>query len=138
MGSVSSVNPGVQDLLQTLSNVDSPVLSSSKAVSALQSASPSDIVQLSMEATQLEGIDTMFGMTNTASSTADPILASLENLATGSNSSAATGSSGASTTTSAATRALNSETALQAAETQALFGAGNTDPLANSLFSTTA
>ena len=66
MGSVSSTNPGVADLLQTLSKVGSPLASSSKDVSALEKASPADLVQLSTAAMQLENVDTLFGGTTGA------------------------------------------------------------------------
>ena len=70
MGSVSSsLNPGVADLLQSLTNVNSPVASSPTLVSALEKAPASDIVQLSAEATQLESVDALFGISSpTASS----------------------------------------------------------------------
>lgn len=69
MGSVSSsINPGVADLLQTLSNVNSPVLNSPAAVSALEKAPSADIVQLSEEATQLAGVDALFGISTPSSS----------------------------------------------------------------------
>jgi len=60
MGSVSSANPGLTDLLQTLSGI-SPVLSSPSVTSALEKASPADIVQLSTAATELESVDALFG-----------------------------------------------------------------------------
>ncbi len=64
MASVSSINPGLADLLQTLANIQSPVVSSPAAVSALEKASPTDLVQLSEAALQLEGLDEMFGFQN--------------------------------------------------------------------------
>ncbi len=69
MGTVAPVNPGVADLLQILSNAGSPslssALSSSPVQAALQSASPADIVQLSIQATQLQVANDLFA-------TADP------------------------------------------------------------------
>ncbi len=66
MGSVSSsLNPGLADLFQTLSNIDSPLLPSPAVTSALENASPTDIVQLSLAADQLQNVDAMFGMPNT-------------------------------------------------------------------------
>ena len=65
MASVTSVNPGVSDLLQTLSSVGSTslssALSSSKVQSALQTASPGDLVQLSQAALQLQQAVGLFG-----------------------------------------------------------------------------
>ena len=57
MGSVSSVNPGVANLLQTLTNLNSPVMSSPAAVAALKKAPAADIVQLSDSAAQLQGVE---------------------------------------------------------------------------------
>jgi hypothetical protein len=60
MGSVS--NTGVTSLLQILSDSGSPVLSSPALVSDLQNASPADIIQLSISAIQLQGMDTLLGI----------------------------------------------------------------------------
>ena len=113
MGSVSSLNPGVENLLQTLSNVNSPVLSSPAAVSALENASPADIVQLSSEANQLQSVDAMFGIPEGSSSPVNSILSTLE-------------SSSSSANPSTGTEVAKYEGALQAADTQALFGAWST------------
>lgn len=51
-------------LIQTLSNVDSPALSSTAVTSALENASPSDIVHLSLASDQLQNVDAIFGMPN--------------------------------------------------------------------------
>jgi len=74
MGSVSSTNPGLQNLLQTLSNLNSPVLSSPVVTSALQKAPAADIVQLSVAATQLEGVDAMFGISDGSSTGTSSVL----------------------------------------------------------------
>jgi len=64
MASVASVNPGVSDVLQTLSGVASgplsSALSSSSVQSALQNASPTDIAQLSQLAQQLVEANGLF------------------------------------------------------------------------------
>ena len=74
MGSVSSsLNPGVADLLQTLANVNSPVLSSPAVVSALEKAPASDIVQLSAEATQLQNMDALFGLSAASNSNVNEV-----------------------------------------------------------------
>jgi hypothetical protein len=134
MGSVSSANPGLQNLLQTLSNLNSPVLSSPAVTSALQTASPADIVQLSEAATQLEGVDAMFGIANGSGTSS--VFANLEDLATGStgatSTATATTASGQATASSAEQLATY-QTAMQAEETQALFGTGTTSGLSNSL-----
>lgn len=141
MGSVSSVNPGVANLLQTLSNVNSPVMNSPAVVSALQSAPTSDIVQLSEEATQLQGMDEMFGI-STGSGTNDmsSTLAGLGNSLTGSAETASNGQP-ASTLLSNATPAeqlANYQAVLQGAETQGLFGIGTNVGLSGSSFSAIA
>ena len=64
MGTVAAANPGVADLLQIVSNAGSPslssALSSSNLQSALQAASPADIVQLSSQALQLQVTNALF------------------------------------------------------------------------------
>jgi len=61
MGTVSSTNPGLANLLQTLSSVDSPLLSSQSTLSAIENSSPADIVKLSDAATQLQEVGAIFG-----------------------------------------------------------------------------
>lgn len=61
MGSVASTNPAVSNLLDTLTNLNSPVMSMPSAVSALQDASPSDVAELSDEAAQLQEVTAIFG-----------------------------------------------------------------------------
>ena len=138
MGSVSSTNPGLENLLQTLSNLNSPVLSSPATLSALQKAPAADIVQLSVAATQLQGVDAMFGISDGSNAGPSSILANLEDLATGSTGAASTaaGANGQSTASSAEQLA-NYQTVLQSAEIQSLFGSGTTSGLSNSLFDLT-
>lgn len=145
MGSVSSMNPGLTQLFQTLSNVNSPVLSSPAMVTALQSASPNDIVQLSLAANQLEDVDAIFGISNGSSNTLDTsmnnLLAALEPSMTG----AATPGSGTSPTTAApastatttgspADQMANYQAVSQMAETEALLGDPSTGGLSGPLF----
>jgi hypothetical protein len=134
MGSVSSLNPGVANLLQTLSNVNSPVLSSPAAVSALESAPANDIVQMSMSATELENVDTLFGISNSASDGSGTNLSSLfANLE--SSQAAGTSAASASSTTSQAQELASYQAALRAADTQELFGTPSSGtPLQPSLF----
>src|SRR5277367_1036100 len=61
MGTVSASNPGLANLLQTLTNIDSPLLSSPSAVSAIEDSSPADIVNLSAQATQFQKVQAIFG-----------------------------------------------------------------------------
>lgn len=133
MGAVSSTNPGVANLLQLLSDVNSPVASSPSAVAAFEKAPPSDIAQLSEEAIQLQGMDEMFGLEN---GTANPA-STLANLLAGPEEAAATEDSATASGT-AATATASSSTSLadqlansQLAEVQGLFGTG-TDSASNS------
>ena len=128
MSSASSVNPGVQSLLQTLSNVNSPVLASSKVVSALDTAPASDIVQLSAAATQLENMDALFGVSDGSSASTSSPLSSVENLLTASESSSATTS---------ADQLADYQATLQALQTQDLFGTGTANGLTDSLLNVT-
>jgi hypothetical protein len=135
MGAVSSTNPGVANLLQLLSNVNSPVASSPSAVAALEKAAPSDIAQLSEEAIQLQGMDEMFGLEN---GTANPAT-TLANLLAGPEEAAATEDSATASGT-AATATSSSSTSLadqlansQLAEVQGLFGTGTSNSASNSL-----
>jgi len=145
MGTTSSINPGLASLLQNLSNVGSPLLSSPKAMAALQTASPGDIAQLSDEAIQLEGLNVLFGQPETSGtnglSTSDSLLsdlyqtsnsatqtdpfASLEQAlanASASSTSGTTSSSGTASTPSLAQALASYQTNLQSDEMQSLFG----------------
>ncbi len=80
MGTTSSVNLGLANLVQDLTNIGSPLVSSPTAMAALEKASPSDIVQLSAEASQLQGMSVLFGESNTATTNptaADSILSAM-------------------------------------------------------------
>ena len=132
MGSVStSANLGVTDLLQTLSNLNSPVVSSKTAVSALESASPADLVQLSSAAIELSNVDAMFGISTSSSSGTSNLLTSLEDQG------ATTGSTASTLLTSASPAAQNAnyQSAIQAEVTNGLFGTSTTNALSGSLFS---
>jgi hypothetical protein len=141
MGSVSSVNPGLAGLLQTLTNLDSPVMTSPTVVSALEKASPTDIVQLSAAAAQLQDVDAIFGFSNGSNADTNDPLASLESLLDGSGTAAVPGaatnapaSSSATPTASSADQMASYQASLQSEETQALFGTGATGSLSDSLF----
>jgi|SRR5579871_1207915 len=62
MSAVTPTNPALASLLQSISNINSPLMSLPAVQSALQKASPVDIVQLSSAATQLENVDVLFGV----------------------------------------------------------------------------
>lgn len=69
MGSVSSTNAGLSDLLQTLTNENSPLLStlsSPNVEAALENAPAGDIAQISNEAIQLQMTDALFGESSPA------------------------------------------------------------------------
>jgi len=72
---VASTNPGLTNLLESLTQIGSPLASSPQVLAALQKASPTDIAQLSAEAIQLQGVDALFGSidsNSSDSSTTDP------------------------------------------------------------------
>jgi hypothetical protein len=125
MGSVSS--PAITNLLQTISSAQSPVLSSPAVISSLENAPPADIIQISTAATQMAGIDAEFGITPTPTDTADT---DLSNVLSALAPSQTTGSTSATTAQQLATY----ESAVQEADTQALFGAGTTTGLSDPVF----
>jgi hypothetical protein len=148
MGSVSTPNPGVASLLQTLSNLNSPILASSKVTSALAKAPVSDVVEISMAASQLENVDALFGISN-GSSTGASSLANLANLAAVSAGPASTTAAADNSSSSAPTSVLsnqqlasaspadqmaNYQAALQASTVQGLFGTGTTNGSSGSIF----
>jgi predicted transcriptional regulator len=72
MGSVGSAAFSLSDLLQTLSASSpqlSSMLSSSGVKSALATASPRDLVELSDQALQLQQVGLLFGSTDSTRST---------------------------------------------------------------------
>jgi hypothetical protein len=81
MGSIAPANPGLTDVLQLLSAAGSAsvssALSSPAVQSALQDASPADIVHLSAEALQLQSVTGLFGGSDSpqASSASTPATA---------------------------------------------------------------
>jgi hypothetical protein len=103
--------------------------------SALQKAPAADIVQLSVAATQLEGVDAMFGISDGSSTPTSNTFTNLEDLAAGSTGAASTATAaGGQSTASSAEQLANYQADLQAAETQSLFGTGTNSGLSNSLF----
>jgi hypothetical protein len=159
MASVASINPGLADLLQTLANIDSPVVSSPAAVSALEKASPTDLVQLSEAAMQLQGLDAMFGIQNglqsgtqdgsgatnledllngaVAASVASPVSTVASTAAAGASSGSANGSSSSITpaTASLADQLASYQLSAQTSEVQTLLdpgaASGSSDSLLN-------
>lgn len=91
MGSVASTNNGLSDLLQTLTNENSPLLStlSSPALqTALENAPASDIAEISDQALQLQATDALFGISNTSSSSTDSLFSALASVGSSATSSA--------------------------------------------------
>ena len=147
MGSVSSLSPGVADLFQTLSNMSSSPLSSVVTKSLLQKASQTDIVQLSMAAIQLQGMNELFGASNSSSSSpANSLNSFLENIqadltaaASGATPSAtgASSASAASTAAAATSQLANDQTAVQGAMMAELLNAGSSSSLSGNSLDTT-
>jgi hypothetical protein len=120
--STSTSNNGLSNLLQTLTNENSPLLStlsSPNIQSALEKAPTADIVEISDQAQQLQLTDALFGETSTASTPTDSLFSALASV-------------GSSTTSSASGSSLNTGSALsdqlaayqsnmQTQETQSLF-----------------
>jgi len=86
MGSVSSTNAGLSDLLQTLTNENSPLLatlSSPSVEAALENAPAADIVQISDQALQLQVTDELFGQPSTSNSPTNSLFSQLEAVGSG-------------------------------------------------------
>jgi hypothetical protein len=130
MGSISSVNPGVSDLLQTLSGAESAsgstVLSSPAVQSALQNAPAGDIVQLSARAIQLQEADGLFGSAESTQTAASIIQQALNS---SKSSSTATGAAASPSTSSSTTATALAASQLE--EVTGLFGTNTTAAQAN-------
>ena len=128
MGSVASANTaatnnGLSDLLQTLTNDNSPLLStlsSPNVEQALEKAPASDIVQISDEALQLQTTEALFGISNTSSSSADNLFSALG--AVGSSATSTASGSSLDPGSSLADQLAAYQGNMQTQETQALFG----------------
>lgn len=76
--SATSLSPLLTNVLQTLTAVGSPIASSQQAITALENAPASDIVKLSNEASQLQGLQVLFGdSSNSGISSSDSLLSTL-------------------------------------------------------------
>jgi hypothetical protein len=103
------------------------VLSSPAVTKALESAPPSDIVQLSAAANQLQIVDAIFGISNSSNTNmSSSSLSALEN--------SATGSSGSASAADQSAQNANAQAALQSELTQGLFGAGTSTSVSGTLF----
>ncbi|MBS1874197.1 MAG: hypothetical protein JSU00_13355 [Acidobacteria bacterium] len=137
VSSTNSSNPMLSSLLETLSNVKSPVLSSPKAMAALESASPEDIVKLSVSATQLESVSLLFGDSSgdggstDLSSTLAAIAASLTKSGGSADGTTDASTSGDASSTAASTSASD----LKTAALRALLGSNSGDSSSDSILS---
>jgi hypothetical protein len=149
MGTVASVNPGVTDLLQILSNSGSSSLSSTlsspQIQSALQNASPGDLVQLSNQALQLQEVNSLFGgsdpsQTSGLFSTSSPSSSSatLDNLLSALYSSSPGSTSSSSPASSLASQVATYQSELQVEQAQALLGTGASDGASGTLLNVLA
>lgn len=123
MGSVPSASNGLSDLLQTLTNEASPLLStlsSPNVKKALENAPASDIAQISEQALQLQNMDAIFGSSNTSTSPTGSLFSALANA----GSSASPSASGLPLNPGSplADQLAAYQGNLQTQETQALFG----------------
>jgi hypothetical protein len=135
MGSVASTNNGLSDLLQTLTNENSPLLStlsSPNIEAALQKAPASDIVQISDQALQLQATDALFGISNTTASPTDSLFSALANV--GSSASSSASGSSLDPGSSLADQLAAYQGNMQTQETQALFGATPSTTTPSSLY----
>ena len=152
MGSISSTNSNLSNLLQTL-QAESPqlssILSTPNMQSALENASPGDLVQLSDQALQLQQVGLLFGNPDGTQSTGftspdslfsllepqpqtaqtDPLIQALE------SSLGVAGANGTTTSDSTTSNQLaNVASGFQAQELNALFGTPQmVDPFLNTL-----
>lgn len=152
MSSVSSASSNLANLLQTLSS-ESPVLSSifsePSVQSALQKASPQDVVQLSEEAMQLQEANLLFGSSDgtqtadplfgvpapgSADAASDSILQALESSVTVADSSAGSSSTASTSAASSPADQASAASTAQAQDLESLFNTASTaDPLINTL-----
>jgi len=140
MGSVPSTNVastsnGLSDLLQTLTNDNSPLLSalsSPNVEAALENAPASDIVQISDEALQLQTTDALFGISNTANTSADNLFSALASV--GSSSTPSASGSSLNPGSSLADQLAAYQGNMQTQETQELFGATPSTATPSSLY----
>ena len=134
MGTVAPTSAGIADLLQTLSNFGSPLVSSTQGSTALQSAlqnaPPEDTVKLSEAALQLQEVEEIFGTSNPSGG--DNLFAAIDSsltgsTATGTSATASSSTAGASGTGSTADQLAALQSDSQANQVATLLG-NNADP----------
>jgi hypothetical protein len=135
MGSVASTDFSVANLLQTLTSGSpqvSSALSSSTVQTALQSASTSDLVELSGQAVQLQEADLLFGDSSTSSGT--PTTPTIPSALNPLSALLTSSSSIAPSTAPLADQLAGYQSDLQSQEMQSLFGITQSSPALSSLF----
>jgi len=135
MGSVPSTSNGLSDLLQTLKNENSPLLStlsSPNVQKALESAPAGDIVQISDQAMQLQAADALFGISNTSTTPTDTLFSALANVGSAASSSAS--GSSLNPGSSLADQLAAYQSSQQTQEAQTLFGTGTSTTTPSSLY----
>jgi len=127
--SAGSTNPGLADALQLITNSASPalssLLSSSNVQAALQNASPSDLVELSDQALQVQVVDGLFGNADGSATQTDPSTA-LSNILSELNPPATASSTASTPLPSLASQLAIYQDQQQGQDTQALLGSGST------------
>jgi hypothetical protein len=125
MSAISSVNPGVADLFNWLSSTGSTAatsaLSSPSVQSALQGASPGDLVLLSQQALQLQQAGSLFTSSDSSETSATPESLLLQALTSSIAGSTTAGSTTAGSTTAGSTTAGSTATESTAAATTSAF-----------------
>jgi hypothetical protein len=150
MSSVAATNPGLSNLLQTLSATSpqlSSILSSSTVQSSLKNASPQDIVKLSEQALELQQVSSLFGSSigtqsvglasnsdslfpslssGTAGAASAAILQALESPTTGATTGAASSATASTSTQPSVTDQLAAAfSSMQAQELGSLYGSAS-------------
>jgi hypothetical protein len=144
MGTIASTNPastgagstnnGLSDLLQTLTNENSPLLStlSSPSIqSALENAPPSDIVEISDQAQQLQSMDALFGISSSSENSSTSLFSAL---ATEESSGGSSAASSLNTGSSLADQLAAYQGNMQTQEAQTLLGINPSTNTPSSLF----
>jgi hypothetical protein len=129
--SAASTNNGLSDLMQTLTNENSPLLStlsSPNIQSALAKAPARDIVELSEQAQQLQATDALFGISTSNDTSTSSLFSALASVGTSG------GTSGATPGTTLSDQLAAYQGNQQTQEAQTLLGLSPTETNTNSLF----
>jgi hypothetical protein len=135
MGSIPATNNGLSNLMQTLTNENSPLLStlsSPNVQKALENAPAGDIAQISEQALQLQATDALFGIFNTSTTPTDSLFSALANV--GSSASSSASGSSLNPGSSLADQLAAYQGNLQTQEAQTLFGTSPSTTTPSSLY----